>query len=184
MGLLGRLPLFLFCVFMMPAYADTFDVDGHDVVVYHRDIKDFDYPSPSGLWYYNMTFARPTSDPVVIKFPNTLPMLDNLGFGFRWLANYLDSPPDRLAEYEGECFRTHVISPGAERSEIVVDALSVATGRWEPVSYAVESFCNQIYQNPPPPKDCPQGMQNHINLRGQSVCVASVKQLTDRGYLV
>ena len=132
---------------------------------------------------YTITFTQNSTDIVIVKIPNTLEMVENVSFDpITWGLFY--DIYGKVTKYAGSCYRTYVITPTSEYSSLKLGVASVATGNIILTSYEVEQFCYEIFENPPHLKDCSLENQNHINLRGKSVCVSSVKELMDRGYLV
>ena len=183
----------------------TFD----GILVYNKYVKSFEYPNPYE-WYYDMNFTEINVDIVVVKIPNTYPLYENISFGNSWILDdgceYIPSSSlrevqvqvpnwilndgcedpafDPMVEFYGECYRTHVIKPYFQYDYLETFGGSVAAGIWEPTAYPVEEFCNDIYENPPAFKECKDGSDIHINKRGEAVCVFSVTELFDRGYLI
>ena len=189
MGFLMYIPIFFVFGMSMILYADAFETkDG--ILVYHKYVESFEYPDPNE-WRYLLTFTE-LSDikhPIILKIPNTYPLLENVDFGQNWgvvstIQN--DFSYDTVSEYSGECYCTHVILPPFEYDALETSASSVATGSWVPTLHPVPSFCQDIFENPPSYKDCLLDGENHINRRGDAVCVDSdnLDKLFERGYLV
>ena len=149
-----------------------------------------------------MTFTQYSNHTVIVKFPNNLPLayatnlltsnglplvFGNWGATNEYFKNNVDehwNKEPRAVFYSGSCYRTHIYEPQFEYIDLELYSSFSLGGRLVPTTEDIQPFCIDIFANPPPLMDCSLENQNHINLRGESVCVKSIEKLIDRDYLV
>ncbi len=168
--------------------SNVFNIDGKNIVIYHEDVKKFLYWQNDYLDKgYIIDFDSHISKDIILKIPNTFEI-------FSWhsrnvsdinnLDPYWNIREGHIDWYQGVCYRTHVIHTDDKISILMINSGGVLAGQTIPVTLDIEPFCLDIFANPPPLMDCSLENQNHINLRGESVCVKSIEKLIDRDYLV
>ena len=94
---------------------------------------------PSGI----ITFDKKINSDINIMIPKNIPRMMNLDFGTSMAVFYPDTLVEQIMESETDCFY-HLRIPVNNASEISIDSISLAAGRWEPVTID-KLECDRIY---------------------------------------
>ena len=110
--------------------------NGKDRIVINNDhIVDFKLDWGTGDFPEGrITFDEPVNDTILLQIPKSIPRTTNLDFGhFGLYALQTDGSESQIKETESECF--YILEIPVNNSDLVeIFGVSVATGRWEPVS--------------------------------------------------
>jgi hypothetical protein len=134
------------------AYADSDPNDDYrkfplgDSYMYadSKHITDISLSWSESLPYGTITFDKRIDSDISIMIPKNIPRMMNLDFGTSLAVFYPDMLVEQIKETETDCFY-HLRIPVNNEDEISIDTITVATGRWEPVTID-ESKCDRIYK--------------------------------------
>ena len=110
-----------------------------------KHITDISISWSESLPYGTITFDKRIDSDISIMIPKNIPRMMNLDFGTSMAVFYSDTSVEQIKETETDCFyhlRIHVNN----EDEISIDTITVATGRWEPVTID-EPKCDGIYKH-------------------------------------
>ena len=127
------------------AYVE-FDDGDYKLFLNNEHVVEFrlDWSPDGDLSRGEIIFDEPINDTILLQIPKNIPRTTNLDFGhFGLYAIHADESWVEIRETDSECFYILEI-PVNDSDYVEIVGVSVATGRWEPVTIQNEE-CDEIY---------------------------------------
>ena len=123
-----------------------FTLDDFHIYADDKRIRDISLDwNGKSLPHGTITFDEKLDSDINIMIPKNIPRMMNLDFGSSMAVFYTDTLVEPIKEPENDCFY-HLRINVNNVDQIDIDSISVAAGRWEPVTVN-EYKCDEVYKH-------------------------------------